>query len=215
VCGKPSPLAPITKVASNEQPQDATAIRTTEEPSGVGGVWLRRKPRAAIGPQTQPSISSTSHVRESSQERETAAKTSRASGVEPPHVNPSVIFGVIFLLVAFLIVGAVYARASALLLLGIVLVALFAIVISIPLYLRHASGGRALQHGRSYLICPECYVRLYAGSPIVPSWYGYYRRDPERHAASVLRWHLINKHHYSREKARKIAAKAEFMHDDK
>jgi hypothetical protein len=129
-------------------------------------------------------------------------------------VNPAIVIAAIFLL-TFLVVALAYAHAGGLLILGIIFVGVFAIVFSIPLYLRHASGGKAVQRGRSYLICPQCNVKLYARSPYVLSGYRYYRRDPERHATSVLRWHLINVHHYSREKARSTAAKVDFMHDDR
>ena len=77
------------------------------------------------------------------------------------------------------------------------------------------TGNPAAKRRRSYLLCPACNARFYAGSGLVHRGYNYYRRDPERHATSVLRWHLINVHHYARDEARKVAAEAEFMHDDK
>lgn len=224
VCGKPSPLTPMIETAGKEQSKDAAqatpvpnkpvAMRTTEERAiAPGGVW-RRKLHPPISPHTEPATSLTPGVAASSQEKtETTTKPTTAPGIEPPHVNPAIALAAVFLLM-LLMLALVYAHASALVLLGVTFGGIFAIVFSIPLYLRHASGGRIVRR-RSYLICPECNVRIDAGRALVHRNYSYYRRDPERHATSVLRWHLVNVHHYAREDARRTAAKAEFMHDDK
>jgi hypothetical protein len=213
----------MIETAGKEQSQDAAkatpvpnkpvAMRTTEERAiAHGGVW-RRKPHPAISPHTEPATSLTSGVAASSQEEtETTTKPTTAPGIEPPHVNLLVFFGALFL-VMLIFVALVFAHDYSLATL-VAFGGIFVLVISVPLYLRHASGGRIVRR-RSYLICPECNVRVDAGRALVHRNYSYYRRDPERHAMSELRWHLVNVHHYAREDARKTAAKAEFMHDDK
>lgn len=68
---------------------------------------------------------------------------------------------------------------------------------------------------RSYLVCPLCGAQFNA-SAIGTSSYGTpYARDPERYATKLLRWHLIQIHHYERLVAQKAARTLPFHHEER